>query len=159
MTMRLKGLFLLLFIMSSGALFAQQPKMFHGDNLEKVYILQERANVYASSPKGALEYRFEGARCLAYLAGTNELFEGISIYRYEKSNNRIDFYKDDELAAYYVPSEERFYYVSGKGEYKKEEVMGVLFEGILYDQDMKPRFAVDADFPIEATGIFLLMVS
>lgn len=150
-----KLLLFLVVVCFSGMLSAQS--IYWNDGKELIRKID--ANTYEPVPAGAVSYKISDNKCLQYTSG--DIDEATPIFRYETDGNKVNFYKNDELIGYYKKSEGRYYTVSllSDDTIGKENTLGVLLNGKLYNSSGKVRFTVDNGIPAEVIGLFLFMIS
>jgi hypothetical protein len=150
-----KFLLILVAVCFSGMLSAQS--IYWNDGKELIRKID--ANTYEPVPAGAVSYKISDNKCLQYING--DIDEATPIFRYEANDNKVNFYKNDQLLGYYKKSEGRYYKVSllSDGTIGKEDTLGVLLNGKLYNSSGKVRLTIDNGIPSEVIGLFLFIIS
>ena len=98
-------------------------------------------------------FLIEEGRMIEVLDGVRREDLG-SNYARPTDENRIEYInREDQLAGYYIPSENRFYRVEPRNG--KVEHVALLYEGQIYTLDEKPAFYIDIGFPPEWIGYVL----
>lgn len=98
-------------------------------------------------------FLIEEGRMIEVLDGVRREDLGIN-YARPTDENRIEYInREDKLAGYYIPAENRFYRVEPRNG--KVEHVALLYERQIYTMDEKPAFYIDTGFPPEWIGYVL----